>query len=47
MQFSRVAQDAPFRIMGIGNNITATAESSLTYRKAEVQEVQNALKAGG
>lgn len=27
MQFSRIAQDAPFGIMGIGNNITATAES--------------------
>lgn len=26
-QFSRIAQDAPFGIMGIGNNITATAES--------------------
>jgi hypothetical protein len=27
MQFSRIAQDAPFGIMGIGNNLTATAES--------------------
>ena len=27
LQFSRIAQDAPFGIMGIGNNITATAES--------------------
>src|SRR6478609_1553912 len=27
MQFSRIAQDAPFGIMGIGNNITATAEA--------------------
>jgi hypothetical protein len=27
MQFSRIAQDAPFGIIGIGNNITATAES--------------------
>jgi len=27
MQFSRIAQDAPFGIMGIGNNITATVES--------------------
>lgn len=26
-QFSRIAQDAPFGIMGIGNNITATAEA--------------------
>ncbi len=27
MQFSRIAQDAPFGIAGIGNNITATAEA--------------------
>ena len=27
MQFSRIAQDAPFGIVGIGNNLTATAES--------------------
>lgn len=27
MQFSRIAQDAPFGIMGIGNNLTATAEA--------------------
>lgn len=27
MQFSRIAQDAPFGIIGIGNNITATVES--------------------
>lgn len=27
MQFSRIAQDAPFGIMGIGNNITATVEA--------------------
>lgn len=26
-QFSRIAQDAPFGIIGIGNNITATAEA--------------------
>jgi len=26
-QFSRIAQDAPFGIMGIGNNITATVEA--------------------
>jgi hypothetical protein len=26
-QFSRIAQDAPFGIIGIGNNLTATAES--------------------
>lgn len=27
MQFSRIAQDAPFGIIGIGNNLTATAEA--------------------
>lgn len=27
MQFSRIAQDAPFGIIGIGNNITATVEA--------------------
>lgn len=27
LQFSRIAQDAPFGIIGIGNNITATAEA--------------------
>jgi hypothetical protein len=27
MQFSRIAQDAPYGIIGIGNNITATVES--------------------
>lgn len=27
MQFSRIAQDAPFGIQGIGNNITATVEA--------------------
>lgn len=27
MQFSRIAQDAPFGIVGIGNNITATVEA--------------------
>lgn len=27
MNFSRIAQDAPFGIIGIGNNLTATAES--------------------
>lgn len=27
MQFGRIAQDAPFGIMGIGNNLTATAEA--------------------
>jgi hypothetical protein len=27
MQFSRIAQDAPFGIIGVGNNLTATAEA--------------------
>lgn len=27
MQFSRIAQDAPYGIIGIGNNLTATAEA--------------------
>lgn len=27
LQFSRIAQDAPFGIIGIGNNLTATAEA--------------------
>ena len=31
-QFSRIAQDAPFGIMGIGNNLTATAEAFANLR---------------
>lgn len=34
MQFSRIAQDAPFGIMGIGNNLTATAESFANLSKS-------------
>ncbi len=44
MQFSRIAQDAPFGIMGIGNNITATAES-FGYLKAQTGSTSGALKA--
>jgi hypothetical protein len=45
-QFSRIAQDAPFGIMGIGNNITATAES-FSYLKAQTGSTGGALKALG
>lgn len=44
MQFSRIAQDAPFGIMGIGNNITATAES-FGYLVKETGSAGGALKA--
>jgi hypothetical protein len=44
MQFSRIAQDAPFGIMGIGNNITATAES-FGYLATSSGGAGNALKA--
>jgi hypothetical protein len=43
-QFSRIAQDAPFGITGIGNNITATAES-FSYLKAQTGSTGGALKA--
>jgi hypothetical protein len=43
-QFSRIAQDAPFGIIGIGNNITATAES-FTYLKQQTGSTGGALKA--
>lgn len=43
-QFSRIAQDAPFGIIGIGNNITATAES-FSYLKAQTGSTGGALKA--
>ena len=46
MQFSRIAQDAPFGIMGIGNNITATAES-FGYLSKQAGGAGNALKAIG
>jgi len=44
MQFSRIAQDAPYGIMGIGNNITATAES-FSYLKQQTGSTGGALKA--
>lgn len=44
MQFSRIAQDAPFGIMGIGNNITATAES-FGHLKNQTGSAGGALKA--
>lgn len=46
MQFSRIAQDAPFGIMGIGNNITATAEA-FGYLKQQTGSTGGALKALG
>jgi hypothetical protein len=45
-QFSRIAQDAPFGIMGIGNNLTATAES-FGYLSQSAGGAGNALKAVG
>lgn len=44
MQFSRIAQDAPFGIMGIGNNITATTEA-FGYLKQSTGSTGAALKA--
>lgn len=44
MQFSRIAQDAPFGLMGIGNNLTATAESFAQLSKSAGGS-GNALKA--
>jgi phosphotransferase system IIB component len=44
MQFSRIAQDAPYGIIGIGNNITATAES-FGYLKEQTGSTSGALKA--
>lgn len=46
MQFSRIAQDAPFGIIGIGNNLTATAES-FGYLSKQAGGAGNALKAIG
>ncbi len=43
MQFSRIAQDAPFGLMGIGNNLTATAESFANLSKS-AGGTGNALK---
>ena len=45
-QFSRIAQDAPFGIMGIGNNLTATAESFSNLSRS-AGGATNALKAVG
>lgn len=45
-QFSRIAQDAPFGIMGIGNNLTATAESFANLSNS-AGGATNALKAVG
>jgi hypothetical protein len=45
-QFSRIAQDAPFGIIGIGNNITATAESFADL-KNQTGSTKGALKALG
>lgn len=44
MQFSRIAQDAPFGIIGIGNNLTATAES-FAHLSRSAGGTGNALKA--
>lgn len=43
-QFSRIAQDAPFGIMGIGNNLTATAEAFANLSR-EAGGGGNALRA--
>lgn len=43
-QFSRIAQDAPFGIIGIGNNITATVEAFGSL-KAQTGSTGGALKA--
>lgn len=44
MQFSRIAQDAPYGIIGIGNNITATAEA-FGHLKTQTGSTGGALKA--
>jgi len=46
MQFSRIAQDAPYGIIGIGNNLTATAEA-FSYLKNQTGSTGGALKALG
>lgn len=46
LQFSRIAQDAPFGIIGIGNNITATVES-FSHLKNATGSTGGALKALG
>jgi hypothetical protein len=44
MQFSRIAQDAPYGIIGIGNNISATAEA-FSHLKNQTGSTGGALKA--
>lgn len=44
MQFSRIAQDAPYGIIGIGNNITSTVEA-FGHLKQSTGSTGNALKA--
>lgn len=46
LQFSRIAQDAPFGIIGIGNNLTATAEA-FGALKNQTGSTGGALKALG
>ena len=46
IQFSRIAQDAPYGIIGIGNNITATAEA-FSYLRNQTGTTGGALKALG
>lgn len=45
-QFSRIAQDAPFGIIGIGNNLTATAEAFANLNK-ETGSTKASFKALG
>jgi len=44
MQFSRIAQDAPYGIIGIGNNLTATAEA-FSHLKNQTGTTGGAFKA--
>ena len=44
MQFSRIAQDAPYGMVGIQNNLTATAEA-FSYLKNSTGSTSGALKA--
>ena len=44
MQFSRIAQDAPYGIIGIGNNLTATVEA-FGHLKNSTGSTGSALKA--
>lgn len=46
LQFSRIAQDAPYGIIGIGNNLTATAEA-FGHLKNQTGSTGGALKALG